>query len=155
MKPWTVRLKPEPRSSLYVLVRVWPTKKAMLAHLNQTHHRGNKRGKASRRTEGTCSTVYRIKVSKSGRSRRSPCVAEVNLHRGRLGIEVITHELFHATMGWAKRVKLALEQVDELSRGTELEERIAYVHGTMNRQFVDRGLRPGGCYKPSDLVEKR
>lgn len=153
VRPWVCRLYPERGSSLYVRVMVWPTKRAMLEYLN-AHHitvHGNRFGN---RTEGTCSGHERYTVwpADSGKARRkSPCVAEVNLWRGRLGIGVITHEFFHATMRWGYRVGFDFSALDSLDCSMT-EERITYVHGNLCREFMEKGMRPGGIYTDKDIA---
>jgi hypothetical protein len=145
-----IRLYPERGSTLYARVQVWPTKRALLDHLNERHFtlHGNRFGG---RTQGACSghEVYRFK---NGRPReRSRCFAVVNLWRGQLGIGVITHEFFHATLRWAGRVGHDLSQIKALDCSMH-EERIAYVHGELCRQFMVKGLRPGGIYTAADVA---
>lgn len=150
-RPWVARLYPERNSKLYCRVQVWPTKAAMLAYLN-AHHvtlHGNRFGS---RTEATCAGYASWKYNATGRGRKDGCFAVVNFWRGRLGIGVTSHEFFHATMRWAGRVGFKLSEIgpDDV---TMKEERITYVHAELCRQFVDKGLRPGGIYTDMDLAK--
>lgn len=142
--PWVCRLYPERDSSFYVRVQVWPTKQAFLAHVNATHVFANGKG-AGRRCDGTCSRVHRTSY-RHGRARRSAEVAVVNLWRGRLTMRVVTHELFHATMAWAHRVGFDFAPIMASDGVTDAEERITYVNGELNRQFMEKATRPGAPY---------
>lgn len=144
IRPWVCRLYPERGSSLYVRVQVWPTKQAFLAHVNAAHVFLSGRG-AGRRCDGTCSRTHRTSY-RGGRARRSSEIAVVNLWRGRLTMRVVTHELFHATMAWAHRVGFDLSRITADDGVTQHEERIAYVNGELNRQFMEKATRPGAPY---------
>jgi hypothetical protein len=67
----------------------------------------------------------------------------VNLWRGKLTMEVITHELFHATMAWGYRVRFPFAGLDNTIGVTADEERITYVHGALCSQFVGRAYATG------------
>src|SRR5688572_4342407 len=96
--------------------------------------------KYSKWVEGNCETWEQYTYRKGKYRRRSPCVAEINLWRGRLGIEVTTHEFFHATMAWGRRVGFDFTRLQEGSMySMKAEERITYVHGRLCRQFVTKG----------------
>jgi hypothetical protein len=154
-KPWVVRLYPERHSALYCRVTVWPTKKAMREYLNERYRSASRSGHFGRRTEGACSITETRTYQKGRPTILDREFAEVNLWRGKLGIEIVTHELFHATMAWGKRVKFPFARLGTTELGQKDHERITYAHGEMCRQFTARGLRPGGVYKAHDLVQKR
>lgn len=139
---------------MYVLVQVWPTKQSFLKHINGRAGTipGYRRREFSRDTEGTCGryTVWQFKHRRQGRM--LPCFAIVNLWRGRLGIGVVTHELLHATIAWAWRVKLPMASIHNEDGTTENEERFCYAHGELCRQFMVKGLRPGGVYDDTDTA---
>jgi hypothetical protein len=151
VKPWIARIYPERHSSLYVRVQVWPTKAAMLAYLNEHHItlHGNRFGG---RTQAACAGIQRTSY-RGKHARKHPCVAEVNFWRGRLGIGVITHELFHATMRWGTRIGFNFNALNTLGMTME-EERITYAHGNLCRQFMEKGMRPGGVYTERDTVQR-
>ena len=150
-KPWVCRLYPERKSSLFVRVHVWPTKKDFLAHVNKAHFAADGKG-FGRRCDGTCSRVdvksYRTKrdAAKKARGRRDPCCAVVNMWQGCLTMRVVTHELFHATIAWGHRVKFPFAGFEAAEGVTADEERITYVHGELCRQFMCKALAPGGPY---------
>jgi len=153
--PWVCRLYPEPNSRLYVRVQVWPTHKALLAYLNtETRGRSGQRGgHYGRRVQGFCARYASSAYRKGKSRRRSACVAEVNLWRGRLGIGVIAHELLHAAIAWADRIHIDCGVLNSPSGVTPTEERICYAHGELCRQFTLKGMRPGGVYTDADLVK--
>jgi hypothetical protein len=132
-EPRTFRLYPEP-GSRFVVVRVWPTKRAMAAHRKRRNHRplGG---------EASCTQVTATRYGGT-RPRRLGIVAEVNFHRRALGMEIVTHEMFHATIAWGRRAgfdfsRLAVDYVNAD------EERLTYVHGRLCRDFVRRAEAAG------------
>lgn len=140
--PHTFRLWPERGSALFVRVFVWPTKKAFLAHMN-AHHFGRNGGGFYRRCQGACSRHESYRFRKGHARRRNACVAEVNLWRGKLTMEVVTHELFHATIAWGHRVRFPFAGLAAADGVTADEERITYVHGRICREFVGRATAAG------------
>lgn len=148
-KPWVCRLYPERGSSLYVRVQVWPTKKSFLAHINANCQFAD--GKADHRTQGTCGTVERWQV-RENRSRKLGCFAIVNLWRGALTMRVVTHELFHATIAWARRIRFDMAALTATDDVTDHEERITHAHCELCSEFMRKALRPGGPYAKNDLV---
>lgn len=136
VRPWVCRLYPEKGSRLYARVLVWPTKASMLQALNHTKGR-----QYTYDTQGVCTRVEIWNV-RHRHSRKDGCFAEVTLWRGCLGMNVITHEFFHATMAWAERVRLAFSNWAE-TRVTEEEEALAYAHGHMCAQFVTKATQAG------------
>ncbi len=138
--PWICRLYPERGSSLYARVQVWPTQSAMLAYLN-TKPIGQK---FSKRCHGACGRVHVI---------RRPQFAEVNLYMGALGMGVVTHELFHATMAWAHRVGFDFSQIMGGFDVNKREERITYAHSEMCRQFMVKATKRNAPYGRLDRVK--
>lgn len=132
------------RSGLFIYINVWPTKRAMHAHFKRRGYR------CSRNTQGMCSSYTRIQVP-SKRSRRPmrkmADFAEVNLYYGKLSMRVVTHELFHATCAWARRVGCSRDVLvddEQLARDVSPdEERLATVHGVLCMQFVARATKLG------------
>lgn len=140
-KPIRFRLYPEPtRSRLYVRVNVWPTLASMRAF------RRAQGIPTSRHTLGSCTQYDCYSVSRRGPARKKPIFAEINLARGYMGMEVVTHEITHATIAWARRVGLPIAQLlsgDNTGRVSDVEERFAYVHGRMCGQLVLRAEARG------------
>ena len=137
----TFRVYPEGRF-LYAEVNIWPNKTAMYRYnpLNRNH---------SASCKGT--VVYNVPSKKSGKPvRRDGIFAELNFHRNAIGVEVVAHEMTHATFCWAERVKLPLEKItDEQNWKTGRkkaqalktdgpEERFCYALGIMTRQFTQK-----------------
>lgn len=142
------RLWPE-RGSLFVRVVVHPTKKALHARYRTDCPDGRPLG---RDCIGRCTEVHLASTRPSGGWRRDPCIAEVHLIRSQLGMEVITHELFHATCAWARRVGFPVARLVAEDSVNEDEERIAYVHGRLCRQFVARAI-DAGLYREGNTCE--
>lgn len=133
MKPVHFRLYPHAKSGLYVMVNVWPTRKEMLAQW------GEGRG-AGRTCQGFCSPIHVTDYSK-GRARKQPIVAEVHLWRDHLSMMVVTHELFHASLAWARRVGFDFGRLDDEDSINRDEERLTYAHSNMCSDFMVRANR--------------
>lgn len=136
----TFRLYPE-SGRRYVRVHVHPTKAAMREYWRTSEARFNGGTWAGR--VAYCTDVRKWFITADGRSRRDPCVAEVNLFASRLGTAVVTHEFFHATVAWGRRIGLDFTRLDAEDSVNHDEERLAYVHGELCRQFVDRAYHVG------------
>ncbi len=152
-KPYIFKLYPSERSSLYVRVHVWPTQKQLIDYSNKycTFTDGKK---ASRHTHGTCGGRYEYKLRMvNGKKvwRMSGCFAEINFHRGRLGIGVITHEFFHALLRWSYRLKFDLGRLNS-NDVTILEEKFAYGMTKLSVDFMNKALA-AGIYGPHDLAD--
>lgn len=130
------RLYPE-RGARYVLVQVWPTRQAMRDHLAGWMPRPS-----LRYTEATCTgtTVQRYRAS-ARRWVTIGQVAEVNFYRELLGMEVVTHELFHATLAYGRRIGFDWTRLGADDSVTAEEERLTYVHGRLCADFVRRAER--------------
>jgi len=138
-KARTFRLYPEPGRTLYVRVNVHQTKKAMLEYWRASSVLGF-RGGTWRNRVAYCSEWVRW-TFRSDRARKDPCFAEVNFYRAMLGTDIVTHEFEHATIAWGRRVNFPWARLgDEDSVNTD-EERLAYVHGRLCSQFVDRAVQ--------------
>lgn len=136
--PVRFRLYPQLRSSLYLVVQVWPSLTSMRQYLDATYLGS----KPHRRTLGMCSSFKIIAYPKGKRSRTKGIFAEVNLASANLTMRIITHEMLHATMAYARRVGLNVgtcgNENDLTTAVTEVEEKLAYVHGTLCSDFVAR-----------------
>jgi hypothetical protein len=134
------RLYPEEGSTLFVRAIVHPTKRAMREHWRE---RGDVRfnGGTWDQRIAYCQEILRWRCGKRS-VRRDRCVAEVNFYHARIGTEIVTHEIFHATMAWARRVGFTFQRLGEKAVNQD-EERLAYAHGDMCRAFVDRAHTAG------------
>lgn len=139
--PLVFRLHPEGRS-LFARVVVHRTKKAMREHWRrELQEVAGLAGPWAKRI-GYCREVQRWMVTPTT-SRRDPCFAEVHLYASRCGTEVVTHEMFHATAAWGRRVRFDFKRLGDADSVNDDEERMAYVHGWLCRQFVDRAWAAG------------
>lgn len=137
-----MRLYPEP-GTRYVRVFVWRTKKDMKAAWGRAAIPVRFAGGTWGRRVAYCREVLRWNVSKSGGSRRNPCVAEVHMFHSRIGGEIVAHEMFHATMAWGRRVGFCWSRLGDDDAVNDDEERLAYVHGALCREFVNRAYAAG------------
>lgn len=123
----------------YCEVNVWPSKKAMYAHLPlQRNH------------EAACGARESIDVFPSGRTRRTGLFAEANFYRKRLGVEIISHEFTHAAFAFAERKRWDLNaalnhdgQAGETMDRDGTEEMFCYALGRMVRQFTAKLYEQG------------
>ncbi len=113
------RLHPDGRTR-YVRVFVWATRQDFVAVTKD------------RQAVGLCRPFTRYR--KDGRL--DGIAGEVHLIRGRLGTEVVTHELFHATLAYARRVGFDMTRLDADDSINADEERLTHWHSTMCRDFV-------------------
>lgn len=131
LPPHRFRLYPE-TGSLYVVVNVWATRKDLLRYSDEDD------AKVGPKTDATAHGLEIIDFKRGHHARKHPVFAEVNFYRGRLGIEVITHEFFHATMAWGRRVGFNFQRLGDDDSVNADQERITYVHGRLCRAFVNR-----------------
>lgn len=59
-----------------------------------------------------------------------------------MGGEIVAHEMFHATMAWARRIGFPWSRLGEEAVNDD-EERLAYVHGRLCREFVNEAYEAG------------
>lgn len=141
VKPISFRVYPE-GSFLYCEVNIWPTRKAMHAHLP-----------LGPKTVASCGgrECYVVQPKRKGKRQRvckTGLFAEANFHRAQIGIEVVSHEFTHAAFAFADRRRLPLHQVmdKEFKHGGKRntldldgpEERFCYALGQMCRQFTQK-----------------
>lgn len=129
------RLYPESDSRLYALVSVWSDPETMAENC------------ACEGTDvhGGCCGTLKIRVyGEAGRYERTKGIfAEVHMHIGALGTGVLAHELFHATVAWGRRLGFDFTRLDADDSVNDDEERLAYAHGKMCADFVNRAIRAG------------
>ena len=117
---------------LYAVVRVWESRAALLRHRRASGMRGA--------CEAYCVGLDVYAVRPSGRTRRTGQFAEVNFYRRAITQGIVTHEMFHATLAWGRRVGIAWAALGESMDGagpvSDVEERLAYVHGALCSEFV-------------------
>jgi hypothetical protein len=128
--PVTFKIYPDGENSRYFYIRVniWPTKKAMY------EHRPYKRDHLA-----LWSPLEGRYVYPDGRTRKNGLIGEINFWIQKMGTEVITHEVYHATRAYAHRVRMI--EVIETARDQlhmDMEEVVAGAHGRMCRQLVGK-----------------
>lgn len=132
------------KSSLYFMVYVWPTKKAML---------DNRPLIGLPRSSCDAHTFSYDEYSDKTRKRKNPIVGEIHFHKRKVhadaGIEAVTHETFHAAASLFRRLKMDFQKLSRegMTRPkTDNEETIADVQGKMARaimmKFHSLGLFP-------------
>jgi len=115
----------------------------MRERIRALHDLGLSRGSSGRSALGFSTNWHVLDVYPNGRTRRDPCVAEVNLCHSALGTEVVAHEMFHATICWGRRIGFDWKRLDADDSVNDEEERMAYAHGKLMREFVSRAYAAG------------
>lgn len=133
-KPIRFRLYPESKS-LYFVVNVWPDHKTMVRYLASIGKRGHSD------TIALASGYYRTKVRPGRPDRLSPICGEINCNRLEINAEIVSHEIAHLAITWAKRIKL--DPMTEPKDGccSAENERFCYALGLMVGQFTDHAYR--------------
>lgn len=137
---WIIRLRPEAKSSLYVRALVFE-RKAGLRAFGRAFGLGN-----LRKTRAFAGEIEKYRIRKGEPRRKRPVVAVAAFWKGDIGSGLVAHEMFHATMFWARRRRVAVAPcADTDKRGTltpdHPEERLAEVQGELVRQFVSRAYQ--------------
>lgn len=132
------RLLPE-NGSLFVRAIVHPSRQAMREDFSASVVSKTERFGARL---AYCREVH-VLVFTGNRWRRDPCIADVHFSRRNIGTEIVTHELFHASIAWGRRIDFPWMRLGTDDSVNDDEERITYVHGRLCRQFVDRAYRAG------------
>lgn len=115
------RIYPKGRTGLYVRVVIWPTRKALVAHVRSEGL------KIPRGGAGACT------ITRHGK-RPTPCIAEVHFCERQLDLESVAHEFLHATFAWARRVRFPFASLT--TRDAD-EEPLSQAHGKMVCDFAD------------------
>lgn len=137
--PVRFRLYPEPARSLYAAVIVWPTKTAMRRAVSAYARQLGQSPAQHRNTGGYCAGFKVRQYPKGKRMRTLPIFAEVHLFAGDgLAMRIITHELFHATAEFGRRIRFDFRRLDAEDSVNDDEERLAYAHSELCRQFMIR-----------------
>ena len=140
--PARFRLYPEVSSRRYLIVQIWPSLKAMRGYLKGTYPSKE----SYRRTLGMCSSFSVVAFPRGRPQRMRPIFAEVNLAAANLTMRIVTHELMHATLAYARRASIDLAQcVADIpgSRVCDVEERVCSVHDRLCAGFVHRAKTLG------------
>lgn len=141
--PVRFRLYPMLRRGLYLTVQVWPSLQSMRSYLSATYPGS----RPYHRTLGMCSSFKVVAYRKGKRSRARGIFAELNLCAANLTMRIVTHELQHATLAYARRVKLDLAAIGNDSELTtkvsNVEEALCEVHGNLCSAFVQRTISLG------------
>lgn len=126
------------RRTLYFQVYVWPTKGAMLWHVN----RGCGMALRGRRNfEAICCPSDTINVKSGGRSRMLPLLGQLHFWKGSLRMGIICHESGHAALSYCERMGYDVkEKVTPAGLGVMDvdcgEERFCYALGNIARGIV-------------------
>jgi hypothetical protein len=143
LMPTRFRLYPNGKGTgLYLVVQVWPSLKSLRQYVTTTYPSTV----SYRRTLGMCSAFDVVAFPKGKPQRKRGIFAELNLCAANLTMRIVTHELFHATMAYARRAKIDLAACMLDWEGTDVaapEEALADVHGQLCSDFVWRATALG------------
>lgn len=118
---------------LYVTVRVFPTKTAMLRQLRAEARKTGESG-VQNAVDGVMQGMTRHLANRH----TTPSLGLLNLYRARLGTEVVVHEFAHAAFAWAARKRLTGG-----FKRMAVEEQFCYALGRMVSRFVRRAVKLG------------
>lgn len=134
---------PSGKGRLYLVVQVWPCLRDMRAYMRVTYPNSG----SHRRTLGMCSSFKVVNYPKGKPARTRPIFAEVNLCAANLTQRIVTHELFHATLAYARRLGLDIGETfrdDWDNRSvSDIEEQLCDAHGNLCNDFVVRAQKLG------------
>lgn len=131
------RAYPGPRS-LYFKVFVWPTKRAMLFHVNGACGAALRGRRDFEALVCPSTTVF---FPKRGAQRTRPCLGHIHFHRNSLRMGIICHESGHAALAYCERMgfdvkeKVTARLTNTLDHETG-EERFCYALGNIAREIV-------------------
>lgn len=135
------RLYPVKGSSLFVAVNIWRTLDEL-----RTHERRGGGWTGNLDTWAFCSTYARRKYGPDGRGVMLRDFAEVNFTPDYMGVTIVTHELLHAALGWARRSRFNFDALRRHERyDVTEEERLCHVHSKLVHDFAHRA-RAAGFY---------
>lgn len=128
------RLYPEGRR-LYFEVRIYATKRGMQRAIRQSDRWLGITSEWAQ-AEAVCRSFKHQRFVR-GRWRTGPPCGVLFLHRGRLGAGIVAHEIAHAAVQYARRVRLSGRRVWRSVGGDEAQpnERFARITGDLNAQF--------------------
>lgn len=127
MKELVARLYPEPGKYRYVRFRLVPTIARMRARSKEIFGTG-------------ASGVLAFCVTRDG---AGPCVAEIVIPEANLCLEIVTHELLHATIAWGRTRRIKFDYLRLDLDPNAVEEPLAWAIGSMMGQ-VERRLKRWG-----------
>jgi hypothetical protein len=130
----TFRVYPE-RGRQYYQVHIWPTRTTMREYLRDCQ--------VGRGWRDVLAFVLWREVK--GRGRRSHCIGEIHFNRRDLGPEIVTHEVAHAALEWARRQNLDIDDTSDPTAANADEERLCDAIGSLTAQIerlmADHSLR--------------
>lgn len=132
---YPIKFRVRPEKSLYFVVQIWPTKKAMHDYHKIDRHGHRRLGK---HCVGCFCGTERYRFEKGKPQYKSPFMGDIHLIEGRLHYDTVCHEILHAAFHWAHRAKGMLDVVadPEASHVTEEEERFCYGYTKMFEQLT-------------------
>lgn len=88
-------------------------------------------------------TIYRNGKRKRMVALRT--IGEIHFYRRQIGAYVVSHELLHAALGWARKIKLDFNPIMLRDGGFAHpnEEALCEVHGRLMQQFVKKCVELG------------
>lgn len=125
------RVYPSPKQSYYFIIHVWKNRTQM--------HR--QKGRSRNKYEACC-----IPQEWKYRNKLDPQIGELNFHLNCLDEWIISHEMTHAAVAWAKKVKLDTDFIRGQNKFDD--PKIAKRHGSINIDSPEELF----CYAQSNLV---
>ena len=141
-QPLRFRVYPTATSRLFVRVVVYDSETTMLAASDGERLAPKPAEAVEDVPTATTREWIAWRVDANGHRRRDPCVAEIHLVADRSGMRVVSHEAFHATLAWGRRIRFDWKRLGQ-EDGVLAEEALAYLHGDICRIIVDRLYQAG------------
>jgi hypothetical protein len=129
------RIYPASTTSLYFKVIIHPTRKLMKAEIiKQAKVFKSSKLQAVVKRNRFHAITHGFKLEYVKSKRPLPILGEIHFYATYIPPEIISHEMVHAGMNWARRLQLDVWKD---------EERLAYAVGAMTQQFYDKATRAG------------
>jgi hypothetical protein len=131
-------------STLFFRVKVFPSFEEMQEYLKVEYDNVDTSDTADAFTLSR--GIYRV-YRDQRKTRKLPEIGEMIFHQSKMSSGTISHECFHATMAYLRRVKFDFSKLEKKNEDDDVitsEERAAYIQGVFVQQIVshliDRGL---------------
>lgn len=123
---FSFKVKPEKGKPFYFTVRVFHSKRAMLAYYKSMPQPGKSSGFEA-------VTIPLIRYKNARVPTPSPDIGEILFHRPKTGTGIVSHEMTHAALHYLRIKKLSLSlDADDCKS----EEPLALCIGNLTRQFM-------------------
>lgn len=133
---FSFKVKPDRGKPFFFTVRVFHCKRAMMAHYNELPHLTTHPEKyKSVPSSFEAVTIPWVRYKNPRSKSIGPDLGEILFYRPQTGTGIVSHEITHAALHYARTMKYSLALDDEEAKN---EEKLAHVIGHLSRQFFMR-----------------